>query len=251
MDKITEAQLDEFSNENALKALPQNARFEHYVSYVTVQNLYGETFDTGDIVLGGDELGLDGIAIIVNGALVPDLDSFNAIADSTTSLDVVFIFIQADRSHSFDTSKIGNIVFAIRDFFADLPKLPRTSRLKELAEIAVEIYKQSAKFKRSNPSCYLYYATTGQWIAENTLDARRKAAIAELESENIFGPVLFECIGADVLQKLYRQAKNAVARDFTFSDHAAAPEIPGVKEAYLGYIPAKEFLPIITSEDGE
>jgi len=73
MDKITEAQLDEFSNENALEALPQNARFEHYVSYVTVQNLYGETFDTGDIVLGGDEFGLDGIAVIVNGALIPDL----------------------------------------------------------------------------------------------------------------------------------------------------------------------------------
>jgi hypothetical protein len=179
------------------------------------------------------------------------LDSFNAIADITTSLDVAFIFIQADRSQSFDTSKIGNIVFAIRDFFADQPKLPRTPRLKELADIATQIYKESAKFKRSNPSCYLYYATTGQWIAESTLDARRKAAISELESENIFGPVLFECIGADVLQKLYRQAKNAVARDFTFSNHAAAPEIPGVKEAYLGYIPVKEFLPIITSEDGE
>jgi len=115
MDKITEAQLDEFSNENALEALPQNARFEHYVSYVTVQNLYGETFDTGDIVLGGDEFGLDGIAIIVNGALIPDLDSFNAIADITTSLDVAFnLFRRIGHTPSIHPkSGISFLLFAI------------------------------------------------------------------------------------------------------------------------------------------
>src|SRR5262245_34458542 len=113
-----------------------------------------------------------------------------------TSLDVAFIFVQAKRSPSFDTSTIGNIVFAIRDFFSDQPKLPRSQSLRELAKIAEEIYNQSAKFKRANPSCHLFYATTGKWTAESTLDARRKAAISELQSENIFNFVTFECIGA-------------------------------------------------------
>src|ERR1700710_1639985 len=104
-------------------------QFEHFVSYATVQRLYGETFDTSDIVLGGDELGIDGVAIIVNGVLVPDIDSFNAVADAASSLDVAFIFIQADRSTSFETAKTGNIIFAVRDFFADSPQLPRTKRI--------------------------------------------------------------------------------------------------------------------------
>jgi hypothetical protein len=251
VDKITEAQLEEFSSENGLSLLKESIRFEHYVSYVTVQNLYGETFDTSDIVLGGDELGIDGIAIIVNGVLVSDIDGFNAVADSASSLDAAFIFIQADRSTSFEAAKTGNIIFAVRDFFSDAPKLPRTKRLVEQSEIAAAVYKQSAKFKRANPSCYVFYATTGQWTAETTLEARRKTGVSELETENIFGSVIFDCIGADTLQKLYRQAKNAVARDFTFSNHVAAPEIPGVKEAYLGFLPASDFLPIVTSEDGE
>lgn len=170
---------------------------------------------------------------------------------SAASLDVAFVFIQADRSQSFDTSKIGNIIFAVREFFSENPKLPRTTRLTELAKITVAIYNQSPKFKRSNPSCHLFYATTGQWRGEHVLDERRKSGIAELQSESIFGSVEFDCVGADVLQKLYRQAKNAVARDFTFSNHAAAPEIPGVNEAYLGFIPATEFLSIITNDDGE
>lgn len=218
---------------------------------MTIQSLYGETFDTGDVVLGGDELGIDGIAIIVNGTLVPDFDSFNAIADVATSLDVALVFIQADRSQSFDAAKIGNVVFAVRDFFSDQPKLPRTPRLTDLAKITSAIYSQSPKFKRANPSCHVFYGTTGQWRGDIVLDERRKGGVSELQSENIFGSVDFDCIGADVLQKLYRQAKNAVARDFTFSNHAAAPEIPGVNEAYLGFIPASEFLPIVTNDDGE
>lgn len=251
VDRITEAQVTEFATENGLETLKQSEQFEHYVSYVTIQSQYGETFDTGDVVLGGDELGIDGIAIIVNGALIPDLDSFNAIADTATSLDAAFVFVQADRSQSFEAAKIGNVVFAVRDFFSDQPKLPRTPRLTELAKVASAIYAQSPKFKRSNPSCHIFYGTTGQWRGEQVLDERRKGGLAELHSENIFGSVDFDCIGADMLQKLYRQAKNAVARDFTFSNHAAAPEIPGVHEAYLGFIPANEFLSIITNDDGE
>jgi hypothetical protein len=152
------------------------------------------------------------------------MDSFLAASETAVSLDVVFIFIQADRGTSFETGKMGTFVFAVRDFFADPPQLPRTPRL---------------------------YATTGQWTGDTMLDARRRTGISELESKTIFNTIVFDCIGADILQKLYRQAKNAVARDFTFSNHAAVPEMPGVTEAYLGFIPAKDFLSIIASDDGE
>ncbi len=251
VDRITEAQLDEFSAESGLESLKQNDRFEHYVSYVTVQSLYGETFDTGDVVLGGDELGIDGIAIIVNGVLVPDVDSFNAVADAAASLDVSFVFVQADRSASFDAAKMGNIAFAVRDFFSPTPTLPQTKRLRELADVAAAIYKQSAKFKRTNPNCHVVYATTGRWTGEQDLEARRQSGVAEIESESIFGTVVFDCIGADGLQKLYRQAKNAVSREFTFANYVPVPEIPGVKEAFLGYVPANEFLRIIRGDDSE
>ncbi len=124
VDRITEGQVTEFATENGLENLKQSEQFEHYVCYVTIQSLYGETFDTGDVVLGGDELGIDGIAVIVNGTLVPDLDSFSAIADAATSLDVALVFIQADRSQSFDTAKIGNVIFAVRDFFQTRQSFP-------------------------------------------------------------------------------------------------------------------------------
>lgn len=251
VDRITESMLREFSAEHGVEALSESARFEHFTSYATVQRLHPETFDTSDIVLGNDEPGIDGIAIIVNGILVHDMDAFVAIAESAATLDVVFIFVQADRSRSFETAKMGNFTFAVRDFFKERPQLPQSQRLKELSELQSAIYGKSAKFKRANPSCYLFYVTSGQWTGDAQLEVRRQSAIAELKAENIFGSVEFECVGAEGLQKLYRQTKNAIERDFTFTSHVVAPEIPGVKEAYLGVLPAKDLLSLVTSEDGE
>lgn len=251
MDRITESMLTEFSSENAISSMDESVRFEHFAAYATVQRLYSETFDTSDVILGNHEPGIDGIAIIVNSVLVPDMETFEGVAEGATSLDVTFVFVQADRSRSFDSGKMGSFVYAVRDFFKDEPQLGRSERLNELAAIQAAIYGQSAKFKRANPACYLFYVTTGEWVAESQLEGRRQSGVADLRSESIFSTVEFECIGADVLQKLYRQTKNAVERDFTFTNHVVAPEIPGVKEAYLGVLPAKDLLSLITSPDGE
>ena len=45
MDLITQSLLDEFSTEQEITSLPEDTRFEHFASYVTVRRQYGETFD--------------------------------------------------------------------------------------------------------------------------------------------------------------------------------------------------------------
>ena len=66
-----------------------------------------------------------------------------------------------------------------------------------------------------------------------------------------FGDVEFTCLGADGIQRLYSQTKNAIAREFTFVNRTVAPEIKGVTQAYLGFISAQEFIGIIRDENGD
>ena len=56
---------------------------------------------------------------------------------------------------------------------------------------------------------------------------------------------------ADQIQRLFNQAKNAVSREFTFAERTVVPEIPGVSEAYLGLIPAREFISILADDNNE
>ena len=164
MDMITDALLAEFSKEQELAGLPKDQRFEHFAAYITVRRQHGETFSTGDVVTGkGGDTGIDAFAAIVNGTLVPNVDELEEVAESSAHLDVAFVFVQAAQSPSFDVAKIGNFGYGVLDFFADAPKLKRNDSIEDAAALMRAIYGRAAQFKRGNPSCKLYYVTTGKW----------------------------------------------------------------------------------------
>jgi len=250
MDRIIASLLNEFSREHDLLTLPDEDRFEHFASFVTVRRQYGETFDTSDIVLGKTGgIGIDAIAVIINGSLIADIDTFNEL-DEASYLDVTFIFVQADQGASFEAGKMGNFGFAVADFFSGTPQLSRSNELKEAAALMSAIYDRSSKFRRAKPACRLYYVTTGRWTDDQTLEARRKEVVADLTALGVFREVIFIPVGADGLQQLYSQTKNSISRAFQFPNRTSLPEVAGVKEAYLGFVSAPSFLSII-EEDGE
>lgn len=249
MDRVSEALMNEFCVEKELTHLLEEDRFEHFVSFITVGQHYSDTFDTEDILVG-KATGIDGIAIIVNGNLITDVDAVDEV-DSMGDLDVTFILIQADRGPGFDASKIGTFGYAALDFFNEQPKLPRNDKVSDASNVMLALYKRSSKFKRGNPACRLYYATTGKWMDDKILDERRKAVISDLENTHLFREVTFSPLGSDGIQKLYRQTKNAIAREFLFKNHVVIPDLPGVTQAYLGFLPFPEFIKILADDNGE
>jgi len=77
------------------------------------------------------------------------------------------------------------------------------------------------------------------------------AAVSDVVGLRLFRDVEFTPVDVDLIQRLYNQAKNAVSREFTFSERTVIPEIPGVSEAYLGLLPASEFVSILADDNGE
>ena len=129
MDRITKSLLDEFSREAQIAGLQEDKRFEHFAAYLAVGRHFSETFDTHDVVTGeGADTGIDAVGIVVNGTLVNDEELVAELAEANGYLDVTFIFVQAERSASFDSSKIGQFGFGVVDFFSESPKLPATEQ---------------------------------------------------------------------------------------------------------------------------
>src|ERR1019366_5297850 len=163
MDRITTQLLDTFSKENGLEAFEENTRFEHLTSYLALRRHYSRALDTKDVVVGeGGDTGVDAIAIIVNGALITDVDQVQEMLDQNGYLEASFIFVQAERSASFDGAKIGTIGNGVIDFFSEHPKMDRNQAVKDAAAIMTAIYKCGPSF-RKRPACRVYYVTTGAW----------------------------------------------------------------------------------------
>jgi hypothetical protein len=250
MDRITEKQLEIFCTEYALQNRDQAAQFEHYAAFATVKRHYDRTFDPTDIVVGaGGDTGIDAVAIIVNNVLVTDVDTIAELAEQNGYIDATFIFVQAERTPGFDGGKIVGLAAAVIDFLRDVPRLPRNERVAAAAEIGTAVYQKIGMF-RQRPALLCYYVTTGRWQNDENLVARRTIAIDEFNQAQLFSSVVFECFGADEIQRAYNQTRNPVSREFTFANRTDIPPTPGVGQAFLGFIPYSAFKSIVSDISG-
>jgi hypothetical protein len=252
MDRITKALLDEFIQQNGLETLPEDKAFEHFAGYLVTAGHYPDSFSTDDICVGaGGDCGIDCITVLVNGSLVTEPEEIEDLASTNGYLDITFVFTQAERSPGFETAKIGQFAFGVRDFFSDRPQFPRNDKMQFYGRIWQAILERSRFFKKGNPQCFLYYVTTGKWTDDQNLSIRRDAARKDVDDLGLFRRVVFECVDAERLQRLYRESQNAVAVEITFLERTVIPDIPGVEQAYLGLLPATEYLKLVENESQE
>ena len=102
------------------------------------------------MVGSGGDTGIDAVAIIVNNNLVTDVDTIDELLEVNGYLDASFVFVQAERSSNFETAKIGQFGYGVRDFFGD-GKLKRNEMVQNAADIMNAILKKSGKFTKGNP----------------------------------------------------------------------------------------------------
>lgn len=252
MDIVTKNLVSAFKNEESFPDTIDDATlFEHFANFCVVSKDYGEEFDANDVHTGGgDDLGIDGFAVLVNGTIVSDASEVEDLAVTNKYLEAEFIFCQAKSGGNFSGSEISNLFFGVKDLFSQTPALPRNETISEKETVIKAIYKKSALFKRGNPIVRMYYVTTGKWQSDAKLEARienEKEALLEL---NIFKEVEFVPVDARLLQRYYNSAKNRLSKSITFSGKVTLPPLPGVQESYLGYLPADEYLKLITDDSG-
>ena len=112
------------------------------------------------------------------------------------------------------------------------------------------IYALSSRFTRGNPVCRLYYVTTGQWVNNANLVARQQVIVDDLRTTHLFRDVEFIDVDADTIQRFYNQTKNAISRISRLPQEPRSLIFLGVDEAYLGLLPAPEFMSLLQDETG-
>lgn len=251
MDRITKSLLTEFQQAQSLTALDESAAFERLGNHCVVSGELSDTFNVEDVSSGGgNDIGTDGIAIIANGVLATSVDDIEDVGNANGYLDVDFVFVQSKTSPSFSAADVGSFGFGIADFFSETPKLPQNDFVKAARAISVAVFDRAHLFTRQKPTCKLYYVTTGSWQDDVQVVARFTSAVDDLKATGLFSAVTYFPIDADRLLKLYQATKNRIAREFVFANKTVLPSIDGVSEAYLGVLPASEYLKLISDDFG-
>lgn len=250
MDVVTKSLLEEFSDSQKIDSSAQSERFEAFINYIVVSDIYPEEFDFNVVATGQGEFGIDGLAIIVNDVIVGDEEQLDDIIAHHPVLQVQFLFTQAKTSSNFDGGDLSKFFQAVLDFFREQTNFQQSGRILELQRIKNRLYLAAAKFVRGLPKLSLYYATTGTWTDDKNLCAIRDGFLAQANGLHTFASVSFHPLDATKVQKLYFQTKNAFRTTINFGQNLSLPEIPKVRESYIGLLSVSEYVKMITDDDG-
>lgn len=249
MDRITESLITELLTNLEINSEGESKDFEKLSNYTVVSNEYNKTFDIDTLTVGdGNDTGIDGIAIIVNGQLVESTDEVDDLLEKNNSLEIEFLFVQSKTSPSFDGADMNTFLFGVLDFFSTKPRLVRNDDIKRFAEVSNYIFNKAPRFKE-NPSLKLYYITTGKWNNDANLMGIIENGTSNLEQTNLFEKVNFYPFGARELATAYRKTKESISTTINFSNRITLPKINGVSQAYIGLLPYSEFLKIVSDND--
>lgn len=250
VDQITQSLVDKFVVSEQLTHLDASERFERFVNFSVISGEHSDTFDVEDVSGPGDEVGIDGLAVLVNGALVTTPEQVNELAERNGYVEATFLIISAKRSAHFAEAEVANVAMAGLDFFGDA-KLPRTAFIEDYLEVKDAVYANGARFSRGLPRLKLFYVTTGRWDAPDVVVHRIEMERERFEALDLFESVEIAPLGAKQARDLYFRTQNPVENEFTLSQKVTLPPIPGVSQAYLGVLPAKEYVRLITDESGQ
>jgi cold shock CspA family protein len=249
-DQILDSYLNSFVTNRKMEALDESKSFEHFANFCVISKHYTEDFDPESVAVGGpDDLGIDGLAIILNDKLVSSIEEIDFFRNTFHRLDVQFIFIQSKRSPHFDSSEIGNFAAGVRHFF-DRTKPEKMNRKIHQNRLLMEhIYKFSIDMDKP-PVCLMYYATTGKWTEDTSICSRIDQCVSDINQTGLFSSTQIIPLDCENLKQLYKELNLKITREFVFEKHTILPQIVGVDEAYLGIVPCSEYLKLICDDSG-
>ncbi|MGK7896718.1 MAG: hypothetical protein AB4372_24645 [Xenococcus sp. (in: cyanobacteria)] len=171
-DQILEKYVLDFKDEKGIIEHNFDKIFEHFVNDSIVSKLYPRELNYEDLSTGGgDDIGLDGAAIIVNGNIITDENQIDFFINSNGSIEVTFALIQSKTSPKFRADHVGTLIFGIKSFFDDRPSIPENSQITKLRKVKDKVFNSSLYFQE-NPTLKIYFATSGTWAEPAQITGR-------------------------------------------------------------------------------
>ncbi len=249
-DEILKGFVEDFKDGNDLSSMRHDDVFERFVNYCVISKKYPRDFDFEDLCVGGsDDIGLDGVAFVVNGNIILSPEEVDFLIAHNGSLEVSFVFIQSKNTRHFKAEQVGTFIFGLKSFFADKPSIPENESIQNLRLIKDKIYANSIYFD-STPTLELVFATGGVWKSPEPVQGRVDSELRDLKERNLFSSISFNFYDAEKLKSSYRELKRKVVKEVALSKHVALPEISGVRQSFVGSISLVNYMDLITDDDG-
>lgn len=253
-DEILKNFLTNFSEQNEYTELNEDEQFEKFSNFNVVSKLYPRELDVDDLSTGGgDDLAIDGAAIIVNGSIVTSEEEIDFLRERNGSLDVIFALIQSKNSSKFKGDQVGNFIFGVKSLFDDAPSIPENEKITKIRKLKQKIYQNSIDFDTA-PVLKLFFVTTGEWKEPAQIKGKAERELQDLDNRNLFSnKSKIEFYDAERLKQTYRELSRKSVKEIPFQTQIVLPDVSeklNVRQSFIGCVPINDYINLITNEDG-
>ena len=247
-DPILSGYLDEFSKNFGLPDQKPSEIFEGFSAYCSIFRDFSDQVEIDDIVVaGGNDTGIDGIGIFLNGVPVNSVEQADLILGRGRA-ECDFAFFQSKIGRSIDGGELSKFLDGIMSFFSDLG-LRENDDIKNKKEVKDRIFSNSTRI-RNRPRVKLYYCYLGNYKHDQDIQAKITAGVDRIKQLNIADIVELQVLDRGLLERRYQENLLRIEKEILLSDYADLPEIGGIERAYLGVLQASELVKLISNSDG-
>ena len=255
MNPILSSHFNSFQDEYGYKEKSISDAFEAFTLNIIAKQKQITSFEIRDSVVGeasdsGEDGGIDGIIVVINGRAHYEKQLIEEEIKNSAHPQIEFIFVQAKSSPKFDAGDIAKFCHGVKEFFNIHSTFNFNSKIQGFKDLKKEIYSNAVYFV-DNPSVCCYYMTTGEWLSPRTPVSHFETFKTGLRELNIFSEVLWKAYGENEIVSSSKITKNRLKSKLRMPNCVVVPAIKGVQEAFVGIASCKDFLNLITDDEGK
>ena len=251
MNQIVKGYLSKFIEYefSCYKNLQESEQFEHFMNHIIIKRDFLDDFDLDSIHTGGgQDNGIDGIAIIVNNELVSDADLAEELCKNNKKMLIDFVFIQSKTSESIDKGELLKFLDGVLNLFEKNSCHSSNAKIIEFLKIKDVLLKNSSVFAR-NPKIYLKYIYNGVKINMEEINNTIKNYKNRFKMLGLFDDEIpIEVLDSKDIQDIYKEIMLNVKKTIKLEKIITIPQIEGVQESYIGIIPLSELMKLILDD---
>lgn len=257
VEPIINARFKKYRESNGLTNMSDGDAFERFVNHAIFTSHQPDAFSSDSelldkICIGGhDDMGIDGLAVKLNGLLVRDEQDVKDILSKFKRATVEFIFVQSKYKPFFDKGELNNFVDGVRDFLSENHRMPMNDKVKEVLQLKDYLLSDEIVVMwEKNPMVRLYYVAMGTWR-----DSPHQLALADqlkedIASMNTYDQVDIHFVDRDALKSICDNNENTFTATITTIDTMPLTDVDDVKDSCIALCYANEFAKILTTDEG-
>ncbi len=246
-DLIIDQFLEDYSRRRNIEERHKPRLFAQCAIDTLVLRSVRNEYSAQDVFVDGqNDVGLDGIAIVVNDQVIQTVEDIERLISEDREIRARFIFVQATMDREFRAQKMSSFASGVWRFFQSDIRGPVNDQVRKTYELKQTLLKRAEWMRSGRPILQLYYVSTGQWVGDNVLEAEVASAEDLLESTGLFSKVEFNPVDFRDFLDLKRGLQRRNIGEVHSYRLRELPQTSGVGMAYLGALLVDDLINIIS-----